>query len=92
MRILFPYIAYTHDDLNSLNFFQSFGKGCQIIRRAEFSLEEVWYSSKKSWMVGEKKGQYMPYWVPVVMGEKWWSGRFHPICNEHSYKSLNDQI
>ena len=54
-RILFPCIAYTRDDLGRiirdyfqttfaelLDYFQSFGKGCQIIRRAEL-LEEVQY-------------------------------------------------
>ena len=42
MRILFPYIVYTCDDLCRIirDDFQSFGKGCRIIRRAEF-LEEV---------------------------------------------------
>ena len=43
VRILFPLLAYTRDDLQrKLDHFQSFGKGCQIIRRAEF-LEEVRY-------------------------------------------------
>ena len=43
-RILFPYIAYTRDDLCRIirDYFPSFGKGCRMIRRAEF-LEEVWY-------------------------------------------------
>ena len=38
VHILFPFIAYfTHDDLWKIgDYFQSFGKGCQIIRRAEF--------------------------------------------------------
>ena len=39
-RILFPYIAYMHDDLCGIIkvYFPSFrfGKGCRIIRRAEF--------------------------------------------------------
>ena len=41
-RILFPYIAYRHDDLCRFirDYFQSFGSGCRIIRRAKF-LEEV---------------------------------------------------
>ena len=44
MRILFPYIVYMRDDLCRIirDDFQSFGKGCRIIRRAEF-LEEVRY-------------------------------------------------
>ena len=44
MRILFPYIAYTCDDLCRItrDHFRSFGKGCRIIRRAEF-LEVVRY-------------------------------------------------
>ena len=43
VRILFPFIAYTRDDLcRKLDYFQSFGKGCRIIRRAEF-LEEIQY-------------------------------------------------
>ena len=43
-RVLFPYIAYMRDDLCQIirDYFQSFGKGCQIIRKAEF-LEEVRY-------------------------------------------------
>ena len=42
--VLFPYIAYMRDDLCRIirDYFQSFGKGCQIIRKAEF-LEEVRY-------------------------------------------------
>ena len=42
VRIPFPFIAYTHDDLcrKIRNYIQSFGKGCRIIRRAEF-LEEI---------------------------------------------------
>ena len=41
MRIPFPFIAYTHDDLcrKITDYYKSFGKGCRIIRRAEF-LEE----------------------------------------------------
>ena len=37
-------IAYTCEDLCQIirDYLQSFGKGCRIIRRAEF-LEEVWY-------------------------------------------------
>ena len=44
MRIPFPFIAYTHDDLcrKIRDYIQSFGKGCRIIRRAEF-LEEIRY-------------------------------------------------
>ena len=44
VRILFPFIAYTRDDLcrKLETIFQTFGKGCQIIRRAEF-LEEIRY-------------------------------------------------
>ena len=47
MCIPFPFIAYTHDDLRRKirDYIQSFGKGCQIIRRAEF-LEEIWYDAK----------------------------------------------
>ncbi len=42
VRILFPYIAYTRGDLcrKIRDYFLLFGKGCRIIRRAEF-LEEV---------------------------------------------------
>ena len=38
-----PYIAYTRDDLCRIirDYFQSFGKGCKIIRRAGFL--EVWF-------------------------------------------------
>jgi hypothetical protein len=38
VRILFPYIAYTHGDLcrKIRDYFRSFGKGCRIIRRADF--------------------------------------------------------
>ncbi len=44
MRILFPFTAYTRDDLcRKLEYFRLFGKGCRKIRRAE-SLEEVRYS------------------------------------------------
>ena len=50
MRIPFPFIAYTHDDLcrkiRDYNI-QSFGKGCRIIRRAEF-LEEIRYQHNLS--------------------------------------------
>ena len=45
-RMLLPYIAYNMcDDLCQIirDYFQSLGKGCQIIRRAEF-LKEVWYT------------------------------------------------
>ena len=40
---LFPYIAYMRDDLCRIirDYFQSFGKGCRIIRRAK-ALEEVY--------------------------------------------------
>ena len=43
-HILFSYITCTHDDLCQIirDYFQSFSKGCRIIRRAEF-LEEVQY-------------------------------------------------
>ena len=42
--ILFPLIEYMHDDLcqKIRDCIQSFGKGCRIIRRAEF-LEEIRY-------------------------------------------------
>ena len=42
VRIPFPFIAYTHVDLcrKIRGYIQSFGKGCRIIRRAEF-LEEI---------------------------------------------------
>ena len=44
MRIPFPFISYTHDDLcrKIRDYKSTFGKGCRIIRRAEF-LEEIWY-------------------------------------------------
>ena len=44
VRIPFPFIAYTHDDLcrKIRDYIQSFGKECRIIRRAEF-LEEIRY-------------------------------------------------
>ena len=47
-HILFPYMAYTHDDLCQIirDYFQSFGKGCWIIRRAE----EVQYYNLESSM------------------------------------------
>ena len=43
-RMLFPYIAYTCDDLCRIirDYFQSFDKGCRIIRRAKF-LEVRYY-------------------------------------------------
>ncbi|MCG8626094.1 MAG: hypothetical protein MJE68_29365, partial [Proteobacteria bacterium] len=42
VRISFLFIAYMHDDLcrKIRDYIQSFGKGCRIIRRAEF-LEEI---------------------------------------------------
>ena len=42
--IPFLFIVYTHDDLRRKirDYIQSFGKGCRIIRRAEF-LEEIRY-------------------------------------------------
>ena len=44
VRIPFPFIAYTHDDLCRKigDYIQSFGKGCRIIRRAEV-LQEIRY-------------------------------------------------
>ena len=47
VRISFPFIAYTHDDLcrKIRDYIQSFGKGCRIIRRAEY-LEEIRYSHR----------------------------------------------
>ena len=41
-RTLFPYIAYTRDDLCRIigDYSESFGKGRRIIRRVEFL--EVW--------------------------------------------------
>ena len=64
MRIPFPLIAYTHDDLcrKIRDYIQSFGKGCRIIRRAEF-LEEIRYHhfSEKSLRDG------FPEDAPVVM-------------------------
>ena len=52
MRIPFPFIAYTHDDLcrKIRDYIQSFGKGCRIIRRAEF-LEEIRYVRTKLFAV-----------------------------------------
>ena len=49
MRIPFPFIAYTHDDLcrKIRDYIQSFGKGCRIIRGAEF-LEEIRYLQKQN--------------------------------------------
>ena len=40
MCILFPFIAYTRDDLcrKKLDYFQSFGKGCRIFRRNTVSV------------------------------------------------------
>ena len=48
VRILFPFIAYTRDDLCRIirDHFQSFGKGCRIIRRVEFL--EVRYSNRST--------------------------------------------
>ena len=52
------YIAYTHEDLCWVirYYFQSFSKGCQIIRRAEFLEVQyinlytgTWYKSWSSW-------------------------------------------
>ena len=41
-HILFPYISYMRDDLCRIirDYYQSFGKGCRMIRRVEL-LEEV---------------------------------------------------
>ena len=44
VRIPFPFIAYTNDNLcrKIRDYIHSFGKGCRIIRRAEF-LQEIRY-------------------------------------------------
>ena len=45
VRILFPFIACTHDNLcrRIRDYYQSFGKGYRIIRRAEFLEEIRWF-------------------------------------------------
>ena len=65
MRIPFPFVAYTHDDLcrKIRDYFLSFGKGCRIIRRADF-LEEIWYPARAC------TARVNPSVVIVIVGTK----------------------